>query len=128
MENNTTHSEILLTNTLQSLETQLLEPTTRRDPAALESLLAEDFIEFGSSGRIFSRASIIAGLQLESYSPPELLDFAATLLAPAVALATYRTMRRDESGQPGPAALRSSLWIHRQGRWQIRFHQGTRIP
>jgi hypothetical protein len=128
VENNQLNSDqIALATTLQSLEEQLLDPTTRRQPAALESLLAADFTEFGSSGRIFDRATIIAELQQESYRRPELLDFAATLLAPTVALVTYRTMHPDPTGQPALSVLRSSLWIYRQGRWQVRFHQGTRV-
>jgi hypothetical protein len=50
--------------------------------------------------------------------PVDLLDFAVEALAPDVALATYRI------GEPRPSN-RSTIWVRRDGRWQVRFHQGT---
>jgi hypothetical protein len=47
------------------LEQQLLQPSTRRDATALTSLLAEDFREFGSSGRVYTRQQIIDALATE---------------------------------------------------------------
>jgi hypothetical protein len=41
---------------------------------------------------------------------------------------TYRAVRRDESDHSEVASLRSSLWVIRDGRWQMLFHQGTRVP
>ena len=63
---------------------------------------------------------------VESYTPPALSDFEARLLAPGVALVTYKTTRRASPGQPASAALRSSLWVERENRWQVIFHQGTK--
>lgn len=115
--------------TLDLLERRLLAPETRRDPVALTSLLAEGFVEFGSSGRIFTREEIIAELGSESAAGPKLSlrDFAITPLAPDVVLATYRSQR---SGLPntGADSLRSSVWLRRGDEWKIVFHQGTRIP
>ncbi|HWW97644.1 MAG TPA: nuclear transport factor 2 family protein [Edaphobacter sp.] len=48
------------------LEQQLLDASTRRDATALTSLLAEDFREFGSSGRGYTRKQIIDALATES--------------------------------------------------------------
>lgn len=62
---------------------------------------------------------------LRSISPEvvRLTDFAVQFLAVEAALATYRSEHGD-----GAAALPSSIWIHRDGRWQMRFHQGTVLP
>ncbi len=38
------------------------------------------------------------------------------------ALLHYRTVVN------GRESLRSSLWMHRDGRWQMQFHQGTLVP
>ena len=40
---------------LRRLELMLLDPDVRRDSRQVEKLLAEDFLEFGSSGRIWTR-------------------------------------------------------------------------
>lgn len=116
-----------LSTELLRLEEQLLQPAFRRDRAAVSALLAEDFVEFGSSGRIFSKAQILDVLAEETGRRIELTEFAVHLLAPDAALATYRAVLHTGSGAPG-ATLRSSLWIRGEGRWQMRFHQGTRIP
>ena len=107
---------------LQSLEEQLLQPATRSNPKAVAALLADDFREFGSSGRIFTKPEIITHLAGESPRQITLTDFACHALTPETALVTYRSFSQ------GTAALRSSLWVHREGRWQMLFHQGTRIP
>ncbi len=118
-----------LTAHLLTLERQLLTPQIRTDPAALSTLLTTDFREFGASGRIFTRASILTLLQTETgYTPPEITHFEARELTPTLALVTYQTTRLNASGQPTPTSIRSSLWTLRDGRWQLLFHQGTRIP
>ncbi|HWZ52335.1 MAG TPA: DUF4440 domain-containing protein [Granulicella sp.] len=118
------------TTRLQQLEENLLDPAVRKDPAQLASLLADDLREFGSSGRAYSKADIIAHLQSEpsSSSTLSLSDFATQLLAPNVVLATYVSTRQDQATGETTQALRSSIWIHRDQSWQMHFHQGTPIP
>jgi hypothetical protein len=45
------------------LEEQLLRPEIRRSRAALEKLLAEEFVEFATDGAGYTRPQIIAALQ-----------------------------------------------------------------
>jgi hypothetical protein len=91
---------------------------------ALDALIADDFFEFGASGREWD-APTTKGLLAAAPSSPratvELDRFEAFELAPDVVLVTYRL------GPPRPAN-RSSIWVRRRGRWQIRFHQGTLRP
>jgi hypothetical protein len=117
-----------LTAHLQHLEEQLLAPAVRKDAAQLDALLADDFREFGTSGRSYAKADIIAHLKNEPASTfsLSLSHFEMQLLAPAIALATYRSTRRDRATGETTHALRSSLWTLRNGNWQLRFHQGTR--
>lgn len=118
-----------LTSHLLSLEQQLLTPQTRANTSALTALLTPDFREFGSSGRTFTRESILTLLQSETeFTPPAITHFEARELTPELALVTYQTTRPNPSGQPTPTSIRSSLWTLRDGRWQLLFHQGTRIP
>lgn len=112
-----------LSDELRSLEERLLDPEVRRDRTAVASLLATDFLEFGSSGRTFNREQILDVLAAAEPLHVQLADFAARLLAPHVALVTWRGI-----GPDGGQSRRSSLWIRREGRWQMLFHQGTPIP
>ena len=51
-------------------EKLLLDPAFRRDRSQVAALLAEDFFEFGASGRIWSRDTILDLLATENYAPP----------------------------------------------------------
>jgi hypothetical protein len=108
-----------------ALELRLLEPEFRRDRAAVARLLGDDFVEFGSSGRVFNKAQILDLLATEPPLHLEATDFEARQLASDVCLVTYRSMRLD--AVPATDVLRSSLWARRDGRWQVIFHQGTRM-
>jgi hypothetical protein len=108
---------------LLSLEKHLMDPAVRKDRAQVSALLAEDFREFGSSGKEWSREAILDLLATEpSQPPPEVEDFSLQLIAPDIALVTYRTIRPQQS------TLRSSIWKCTEAVWQIFFHQGTKIP
>lgn len=112
-----------LADELRLLEERLLDPEVRRDRTAVASLLTPEFLEYGSSGRVFTRDEVLELLAGEEPLCIQLTDYAARLLAPHVALATWRALRAD-----GAQSLRSSLWIRRDGRWQMLFHQGTPVP
>jgi hypothetical protein len=85
---------------------------------ALLDLIADDFVEFGSSGRVWDAAFIRESLAASTTGWVEIVDFVIDELADGVVLATYRVIR------PAPSN-RSSVWVRRDGRWMIRFHQGT---
>lgn len=117
---------------LRRLEEELLRPEVRRSRAALEALLAPDFVEIGRSGRVYDRATIVAALASEAGAGSDrpvarIEDFTVRLLAPDVALATYRSTRGAESGAgPRTHARRSSTWRREPGgAWRLAFHQAT---
>ncbi|HWG20255.1 MAG TPA: nuclear transport factor 2 family protein [Terracidiphilus sp.] len=112
---------------LRKLEQSLLDLAVRRDADRLRQLLAEDFLEFGSSGRVWTRKSIIELLATETnFFPPAIEEFQCSLLSDKVALVTYRTVRTDAKTGERLASLRSSIWTRESGEWRMRFHQGTR--
>lgn len=118
-----------LRDQLLVLEEELLSPATRHNPTRLAELLAPNFLEFGSSGRTFNRDEIMAELATETYTPPSLSRFNLVAHTADWALVTYQTSR--PGGDPNTrqrTALRSSTWIHREGQWQVLFHQGTPVP
>lgn len=107
-------------NELCALEERLLDPAVRGAPDVVGELLADDFVEFGASGRTYSKASVVAALREDPGfdGPRTICDFVIRRLSPGVALATYRI---QETG-----TLRSSVWQRQGGRWRMVFHQGTR--
>ena len=112
---------------LIDLETQLHRQEVRADADALRALIADDFFEFGVSGTVWTRESVIDALKDEAFSPREATDFRLTLLADDVALLTYRAHRGATAMRPAADSLRSSIWRLREGRWQMVFHQGTAL-
>lgn len=104
------------------LELQLLNPEVRKSNVALEKLLADDFIEYGSSGRIYHKADILERLPVESPIIRTLTDVKAVLLAPKVCLVTYKIVEQTAEKR---CTLRSSIWKNQKGHWQLYFHQGT---
>ena len=112
---------------LRRLEESLLDAAIRRDGNRLRDLLAEDFVEFGSSGRVWSRKTIIDFLAAETgFKAPAIHDFDFRPLDRDVALVTYRTERIDDKSGARLISLRSSIWKRHDGSWRMVFHQGTR--
>lgn len=102
-------------------ELALLRPQVRSSAQAGE-LLHPDFVEFGSSGRVWTRPEIVAAMAGElSLAGVELVvsGMGGTRLADDAVHLTYRTER------DGVAVARSSVWRRTGDRWQIWFHQGT---
>ena len=117
-------SDVQLDRHLQELEELLLVPGIRKSKQLTE-LLADDFVEFGSSGRVYGKADLVAVLQTESPVTQTTSEFKVSLLAPEVALLTYRIHRHAE---PPVNTLRSSVWRQSDGQWQMVFHQATIAP
>lgn len=101
---------------------ELLDPDVRADPTRVSDLLHDDFIEFGSTGRVYNKRILLDMLRSESPSTVVVRDFTVRPLSSDTALVTYRSV-----GQWGQEARRSSVWVRQDGEWKMAFHQGTRI-
>ena len=115
-----------LRDELVRLERALAARDASAVPGGLASLIAADFLEFGQSGRVWDATSVVELLDAGTVDTPASVpvvieDAAVDVLAADVALVTYRLV---VTGQPD--TNRSSVWVRRDGRWQLRFHQGTR--
>ena len=107
---------------LSRLEHGMWEIETRGDRAWMDLHLADDFVEYGRSGRVYTKQDI-----LDTPVGPfraELSDLDVVWLAAEVALVTYRSSAFYGDAPPG-RANRSSIWVRRDGDWLLRFHQGT---
>ena len=115
----------VLMETIRELELQLLDPKVRMSRALASALLADDFVEFGSSGRVYDKVSVLDALAIDASVAPAVRDFAVKALGPGVYLATYCTVRHASSGEDMRQALRSSIWRQTGAHWQLVFNQGT---
>jgi hypothetical protein len=101
---------------LREAEARLLLPEVRSSAAALDVVIAPDFVEFGSSGAVYDRRAVVLAMLKEPQPKiPTLTEFRVRALSADVALVTYRT-----SG-----SVRSSIWRRENEAWRIVFHQGT---
>jgi hypothetical protein len=111
---------------LRSLEEELLDPAFRKNREMVTAILTEDFCEFGSSGQVFNKESILEALASELPKKISIVDFQVKSLTKDIALVTYRARSEDAQGQ-STMTLRSSVWVRREKSWQILFHQGTKV-
>jgi hypothetical protein len=104
---------------LHGLEERLLHPDREPDRNALTDLLASDFKEFCTSGRIFNLHQLTNALLNSTPRPATMSHFYVTPLADDAALATYHITTTTS------VSHHSSLWVVRNKHWQLLFHQGT---
>ncbi|AOY68691.1 nuclear transport factor 2 family protein [Xanthomonas euvesicatoria pv. euvesicatoria] len=117
-------SEDALLVQLRTLELRLLDPQQRADVQVLEALLDPAFVEFGTSGRRYTRSEVIAALRASGVAAEYCAeDFECARLAPDLAQVRYRSVERRQGVER--QALRSSLWRSNAAGWQLLFHQGT---
>lgn len=112
-----------LKDEVYTLERALLQPEVRRSARRLDTLLDDDFREFGASGRVYDKADILRALPAEDPAAYEIGEFEVRPLCGGVVLATYRVVRT--SGGMAAVSLRSSIWKHDGSAWRVVFHQGT---
>jgi hypothetical protein len=104
-------------------ELRLLDAEVRRSPERLGALLHPDFYEFGSSGRLWDRASVLAeltGKDVPGSRPLTASRMKGVQLAPDLVHLTFDT--EEDSGR---RVHRSSLWRRTEDGWRLYFHQGT---
>jgi len=104
---------------VEALERELALPDTRSDIGRTGVLLHPEFMEIGSSGRVWTREAMMMALEEDPGHHTELEILGADRIGTGAVLLTYRSYSRSGT------VLRSSLWVMDGGRWRLRFHQGT---
>ena len=113
--------------TLLALELALARRDEAAIPGGYEAVLAPDFLEIGSSGRLWTRAEILAALHAEPPNPSISIEaFEIADLGPDLILASYDTLGITSDGE-ARRGRRSSIWVRQDDHWQLRFHQGTPV-
>ena len=110
---------------LKYLEKLLLKPSVRKSIPALSEILSDDYIEFGSSGNAYTKKVIIKTLQEETVQKIYLSKFKIKELGKNYFLVTYRAAK-EENGEKF-YSLRSSIWRKKKKKFEMIFHQGTKV-
>ncbi len=106
---------------VRELEEGMWRPSTRANREWMERHLSSDFVEFGRSGRRYTRQEIIDVHVPDFVAVIPLKDLAMRRLGDELVLVTY------QSEMDGLRANRASIWRRAQDRWLMEFHQGTPI-
>ena len=112
----------------RELETKLHRKDIRNSPDVVLELLADEFMEFGSSGLIYNKSETVESLKNEQKDLQIIIEnFMAQSIGSDIVLVTYRSSKLDPDDGTRFSALRSSIWKLIDGKWRMIFHQGTRI-
>ncbi|MGM9932308.1 DUF4440 domain-containing protein [Pradoshia sp.] len=104
---------------IKELEESHLKPEIRRSKEEMDWILAEEYREIGSSGKMFDKEDCLS--RELSQDDLSLEQFEYRQLAPDVVLTTYLLRNKTTNRH----TLRSSIWKRIEARWQLYFHQGT---
>lgn len=116
-----------ITNTIKELELSLLKPEVRSSKEALDKMLADDFVEFGTSGNKYTKADILERLPNTLERVEYMIsDFSVEMPSEDVAVATFKTDRTTD-GKDRVISQRSSHWRKTDKGWQMFFHEATPI-
>lgn len=108
-------------------EYQLLKSEVRKSAERINELLAEDFIEFTSSGNVafYEVGEVFQEKNDNTELDWEIKDFILRELSDKCVLAMYKVIKHDEIDESKKYSLRSSIWKDIDGHWKMIFHQGT---
>ena len=115
-----------LKEVIYKLETSLLQQEVRSSVESLDALISNDFIEYGSSGLVYSKDIILKRLPQEVSPSYVLYDFEIVVLSENIIQTRFKTDRINLDNTK-TVSLRTSLWRKSNNKWQIFFHQGTPI-
>ncbi|MCY6958331.1 nuclear transport factor 2 family protein [Clostridium brassicae] len=109
------------------LENDLLKLEVRKSARKINDILANDFIEFTSSGYEYHyKSGDIFQRENDNYELLwQIIDFQIRQLSDDCILAMYKVIKHDELNENKKYTLRSSIWKCIDEKWKMIFHQGT---
>ncbi len=111
----------LIAEVLLRKEAALLDSSVEDYKGVLSCLIDDEFIETGSSGKIYNKEKTIEVLLRSGHNSIGILDPAVRVLAEDLFLLTFRA----DSGKG--VVVRNSIWRRTGIEWKIIFHQGTPV-
>ncbi|MFG6117863.1 nuclear transport factor 2 family protein [Thalassobacillus sp. B23F22_16] len=106
---------------IYSLEKALLNSEVRKSPDRLNELIADDFVEYSSTGEIYDKENILNRLPNEEDPGITMSNFKLKYLSATTVLTTFKVFIESKQKY----SLRSSVWMLNNNKWQMTFHQGT---
>lgn len=105
---------------IESFERELVNPKTRVNAERISELLADEFLEFGSSGKVIRKCDVLDAAEKPGTTTYQLDDFNFKMLGESHVLVTYRSVTSSRA-----IAYRSSIWAKEYGSWKMLHHQST---
>lgn len=118
-----------LKNLIIGLEKELLEPAVRSAASGrLDAFLADEFFEFGQSGKRYAKRDILAALPADGEQRFVPSNFEMIVLASDIVLLTYFVEQSSLDDGATRSSWRSSIWKRYDQDWRMLFHQATPVP
>jgi hypothetical protein len=109
-----------------SMELSLLDKNIRNDKNELIKYISKEFIEYGSSGRIYTYGDTLnLSSNEEEQIEYKILKMDTKILSENVVLVLYIIEIKKENEKI--ITNRSSIWKRENDIWKIIFHQGTKV-
>lgn len=115
----------LLIDILIELELKCLKPEIRSSRDELDILLADNFLEIPSTGKVYNKTHALNRIPHEIPPIFILQDFKLRVLADGVAQLIYKAIIQRENEKSAVYSMRNSIWKLNGKVWQMLFHQGT---
>lgn len=101
------------------------------DAAALEQLIADDYVLVGSDGARSNKAELIAFWTADGFDPAPITvtEPVEHIWSDGAALGGMATLSWTQDGAPVNVTLRYvDVWALRDGQWRVVYGQSTRVP
>lgn len=101
------------------------------DAAALEDLIADDYVLVGSDGARSSKAELIAFWTADGFDPAPVtvIEPVEHIWRDGAALGGTVTLSWTQDGAPVSVTIRYvDVWVLRDGEWRVVYGQTTRAP
>jgi hypothetical protein len=103
----------------------------RGDKAELQRLVADDYTLVNSSGRVQTKAELIADYTTPGYriEPFEILQPVEKVWSDGAVMGGIVDLRGTDGGKPFAVTLRfADIWAKRNGKWQVIYTHVSRPP
>lgn len=101
------------------LEELLISLEEGKKQNLFQELIADDFLEIGSSGKVYTKDAVFEALKHEKERNIVITGAVIKCISENIYLLVY------QSQEPERIVKRSSIWVKNENKWQILFHQGT---
>lgn len=101
------------------------------DAAALQELIADDYVLVGSDGARQNKAELIAFWTADGFDPAPVTvsEPVEHIWSDGAALGGTVTLAWTQSGAPVSVSIRYvDVWALRDGEWRVVYGQSTRVP